>query len=232
MLKEIQTTLKKMGDPAVAAAEQKFFKGTLRAHGIKSAAVGKIAREYFPKIDAMEKSDVFDLCEKLMASGYMEEFGIASDFTYRIRKKFDRADFDLFEKWIAEYVDNWAKCDIFCNHTVADLVEKFPDLARRVAGWAKSKNRWVRRAAAVTFILPARHGKFIDTVFAVADELLTDTDDMVQKGYGWALKAASETQPQAVYDFVTARVKRMPRTAFRYAIEKLPADMRKKAMGL
>jgi 3-methyladenine DNA glycosylase AlkD len=31
----------------------------------------------------------------------------------------------------------------------------------------------------------------------IAGILLTDKDDMVQKGYGWMLKAASQSQPTA-----------------------------------
>jgi 3-methyladenine DNA glycosylase AlkD len=60
--------------------------------------------------------------------------------------------------------------------------------------------------------------------------MLTDSDDMVQKGYGWMLKAASEKNQKPVFDFVVSNKKRMPRTALRYAIEKMPEELRKKAM--
>ena len=50
----------------------------------------------------------------------------------------------------------------------------------------------MRRAAAVTLILPARKGKFLEDIFEIADSLLLDTDDLVQKGYGWMLKEASK----------------------------------------
>ena len=232
MLKEIQNRLSKMADPATKKSGEHFFKEGVKLHGVKAGAVAKLAREYFPQIDAMEKSDVFALCEQLMQSDTLEEFGIACDFAERKRRDFEKKDFKLFERWVGTYVNNWAKCDTFCNHTNADLIEKFPELIAELKKWARSKNRWVRRAAAVTFILPTRHGKFINDVFEIADIMLTDADDMVQKGYGWALKAASETNPKPVYDFVTARRADMPRTAYRYAIEKFPPEMRKKAMGL
>jgi len=232
MQKEIQNRLSKLADADVKKSGERFFKEGVKLHGVKSGDVRKLAKEYFAQIDAMAKNEVFALCEDLMQTDYLEEFSIACDFAYRKRRNFDKKDFKTFEKWVNTYVNNWAKCDTFCNHTNADLIEKFPELIAELKKWARSKNRWVRRAAAVTFILPARHGKFIVDVFAIADIMLTDTDDMVQKGYGWALKAASETDPKPVYDFVIARHKEMPRTAYRYAIEKLPPDMRKKAMRL
>ena len=88
----------------------------------------------------------------------------------------------------------------------------------------------MRRAAAVSLIIPAKHGKFLEESLAIADLLLTDGDDLVQKGYGWMLKAASQANTEAVLNFVIARKAVMPRTALRYAIEKMPADMKAEAM--
>lgn len=71
---------------------------------------------------------------------------------------------------------------------------------------------------------------FLNDIFEIADILLLDKDDLVQKGYGWMLKAASEAHRQEVFDYVMSKKEVMPRTAFRYAIEKMPADLRAEAM--
>ncbi len=94
----------------------------------------------------------------------------------------------------------------------------------------QSENRWMRRASAVSLIIPARKGLFLDAIFEIADKLLLDQDDLVQKGYGWMLKAASESHQQDVFDFVMKRKAIMPRTSLRYAIEKMPKELRKQAM--
>jgi 3-methyladenine DNA glycosylase AlkD len=54
---------------------------------------------------------------------------------------------------------------------------------------------------------------------------------MVQKGYGWLLKEASKKHQEEVFDFVMRRKAEMPRTALRYAIEKMPIDLKKRAMA-
>ena len=64
----------------------------------------------------------------------------------------------------------------------------------------------------------------------MADILLTDSDDMVQKGYGWMLKAASEANQKQVFDYVMKKKDIMPRTSLRYAIEKMLPELRLKAM--
>lgn len=232
MLKEILNKLKKAGDPKVAATSDRFFKEPINLYGLKSADAKRIQKEYIPVIAKMDKKDVFELCEGLMADNHLESGSIAAEFAYSIRDKFEKSDFKIFDKWVKEYITNWANCDVLCNHSVNALIEMYPALMPEIKKWSKSKNRWVKRASAVTFILSARRGHFLDDVFEIAETLLTDPDDMVQKGYGWALKAAGEYDPQRVFDFVTKRVDKIPRTAYRYAIEKLPADMRKKAMSL
>lgn len=232
ILTEIQNKLSEIANVEFAISTQRFFKDSVNARGIKSGDVYKIAREYFKQIDNMSKTDVFKLCDDLINSNYMEDFFVACEFSYRIRKKFEYSDFKFMEKVVSKHIDNWAKCDTFCNHTIGAFIEKFPNIIPEIKKWSYSKNQWIRRASAVSFILLARHGKYIDDVFEIADSMLTDKQDMVQKGYGWALKAASEKYPNRVYEFVIARVDKMPRTAFRYAIEKLPTDMRKQAMEL
>lgn len=96
---------------------------------------------------------------------------------------------------------------------------------------ARSDNRWTRRASAVSLIIPARKGKFLNEIFEIADILLQDKDDLVQKGYGWMLKAASESNQEAVFEYVIRNKAAMPRTALRYAIEKMPGDLKSKAMA-
>lgn len=88
----------------------------------------------------------------------------------------------------------------------------------------------MRRGAAVTLIIPARKGLFFEDILEITTTLLHDREDLVQKGYGWMLKAASEVYQKEVFGFVARHKATMPRTALRYAIEKMPADMRVEAM--
>ena len=88
----------------------------------------------------------------------------------------------------------------------------------------------MRRASAVSLIVPARRGKFLSDILEIADLLLTDGDDLVQKGYGWMLKAASQVHQFEIFSYVMTKKQVMPRTALRYAIEKMPADLKVQAM--
>jgi 3-methyladenine DNA glycosylase AlkD len=171
------------------------------------------------------------LCENLLQAKYGEEAFIAFEWSYGLRRAYEPEDFAVFERWVDQYVDNWAKCDTLCNHTLGSFLEMYPQFIENLLGWARARNRWLRRASAVTLILPARKGLFMKEVFVISDILLMDGDDMVQKGYGWLLKEASKAHQQEVFDYVMRWKAKMPRTALRYAIEKMPVEMKREAMA-
>ena len=209
---------------------QRFFKEEAKCYGLKTGPVIKLAKRYWKEIKGLEKEEIFSLCEELFSSGYTEEAFIASSWTEKCSGMFEERDIEIFERWIESYIDNWAKCDGFCNHTVGDYIMIFPYRISDLKEWAKSENRWLRRASAVTLIIPAKKGFFLEDIFEISDILLEDGDDMVQKGYGWMLKDASITHMDEVFGYVMKNKRRMPRTALRYAIERMPKDMRAEAM--
>jgi 3-methyladenine DNA glycosylase AlkD len=209
---------------------QRFFKGELKSYGVKAAVVHRISKEYGKELKTGSKTDIFALCDQLWQSGNLEESFVACNWAHSLRKQYVPEDFDVFAKWITNYVNNWASCDTLCNHTIGDFVMMYPEFLARLKEFARSENRWVKRAAAVSLIIPARRGLFLENVLAIADILLLDTDDMVQKGYGWMLKAASQAHQQEVFDYVVRNKAVMPRTALRYAIEKMPKEMKAVAM--
>jgi len=207
-----------------------FFKEEVRLYGVKTIIVSKISKQIFKSIDKLSKKEIFDLCDQLWSSGIMEESFIACNWAYAMNKQYTEDDFPLFEKWINEYVTNWASCDTLCNHTVGTFLEMYPLYIERLKDWTKSQNRWVRRASAVSLIIPAKKGLFKEEIFEIADNLLLDADDLVQKGYGWMLKSLCTKHEDDVYRYVLSKKDIMPRTALRYAIEKMPTARKQEAM--
>jgi len=230
LIYSLRNELKLCSDPKTKKSTEYFFKDTIQCYGIKAAMVQRIGKEYYKEIKTKSKDEVFAHCNELWQSGYLEETLIACAWSYNLRKQYDEQDIVLFEKWIDTNIDNWASCDTFCNHTVGTFIEMYPQYISVLKRWTKSENRWMRRAAAVSLIVPAKRGLFLDDVFEIADILLLDKEDMVQKGYGWMLKVASKPYEQEVFEYVMAHKAVMPRTALRYAIEKMPVDLRKEAM--
>lgn len=230
LISEIREELTLSADGKTKETAARFFKEGINCYGIKAATVLKIADKYFKQIRNEQKQTIFSLCEELLSSDMFEESAIAFEWVYRMREYYEPEDLEIFERWIEKYVNNWAKCDTLCNHSVASFIESYPQYLSRLKEWTRSDSRWFRRAAAVTLVLPARNGKFLGDVLEIADSLLMDEDDLVRKGYGWMLKEAGKAHQQEIFEYVMKNKKVMPRTSLRYAIEKFPQDMRKKAM--
>jgi len=230
ILADIRTELIESSDLRIERSTQRFFKESILCYGVKSSTNSKIAKDSFKRLKDKSKSVVFELCEELWQSELLEETFIACNWSVSVSKQFEPEDFSVFEKWILRYVNNWASCDTLCNHTVGKFLELYPEFLPELQRWARSENRWLRRASAVSLIVPARKGKFLDEIFQIADILLLDKDDLVQKGYGWMLKVASKPHQNKVFDYVMDNQSVMPRTALRYAIEKMPSDLREEAM--
>jgi 3-methyladenine DNA glycosylase AlkD len=230
IIQAIRKELVHNADEKTQAGRQIFFREQVILHGVRTSIVSKIAKAYYNEIKEMNKEEIFNLCEVLWKSGYLEETFIACNWSYFIRDDYEPADFQVFERWVHMYVTNWASCDTLCNHTIGSFLELYPAFIANLKHWAQSPNRWMRRASAVSLIIPARKGKFLEDIFTLADILLLDDDDLVQKGYGWMLKSTSEAYQKEVFEYVINNKTKMPRTALRYAIEKMPKYLKDQAM--
>lgn len=231
IIEKIRFDLRSNADEKTKRSGERFFREEVRLYGVKAAVTHKISKDIYKSIPETDKRKIFILCEELWKSGTMEESIIACLWSYYLNKQYEPGDFKVFQRWINTYVTNWATCDTLCNHSVGTLIEMYPDLLSGLKDWALSAKRWVKRASAVSLIIPARKGKFLSDIFEIADILHSDKDDMVQKGYGWMLKAASEVYQREVFEYVLSKKATMPRTALRYAIEKMPAELKIIAMA-
>lgn len=209
---------------------QRYFKEPLdNPVGLKSAILRKVFNACYKQFKNNSGREIFDACDQLLATREKYMRSLAFEWASKVSGAFKAEDIARFESWLKDYVGDWAACDTLCG-PLGLFVLKFPDSVSRIFKWTKSKNRWFRRASAVSLIVSLRKGQLLEAAFKTADALLLDEDDMVQKGYGWMLKEASNVFSKEVFDFVDARKARMPRTALRYAIEKLPPAQRKQLM--
>ncbi len=230
LISRVRKDLRRFIDREYRIGAQKYIKEGIKLYGVRSHHVRRISAGYFSDVRPRKKQEIFNLCEKFLKSGMSEERTIAFDWVYRVKDQYEKGDFTLFESWLKNYVTNWPACDDFCCHTFGYFIFAFPEFFTRIKTWAKSRNRWLRRASAVVLIYSLRRKKMLSQAFEIADMLLMDQDDLVQKGYGWMLKEASNQYPIKVFTYVMRYKDRMPRTALRYAIEKLSPRMKKQAM--
>ncbi len=233
IIENIHLELKKNIDKKYKADCSRFFKGGLTDHelyGVRTPIARRIASKYWKEVKGKDKKEIFGLCEELLSSRISEPLTIAFQWALDCRKEFEKPDFEIFQGWLEKYVDNWAKCDDLCCKPLGFLVLDFPELLPKVFEWTENSNIWFRRASVVCLIPSVRKKNILENIFKTADSLILDQEDLVQKGYGWMLKEASKNFQKEIFDYVMKNKNKMTRTALRYAIEKLPQEMKEKAM--
>ncbi len=206
----------------------------LRGFGVRTPVVRKLANEFFRELKSEGVTDIDDIleyCEFLHQQKIIELRTIAVQWSFKIKNQFESRHFAIFENWLIKYVTGWGSTDNLCVQSLGYIVYRYPELVKKVKKWTTSTNQWVRRASAVALIYGLRRGQYLKDAFEIADILFHDKEMYVLKGYGWMLKEASNIYRDEVFNYVIERKKKMPRLSLRYAIEKMPEEMRKEAMS-
>jgi len=95
---------------------------------------------------------------------------------------------------------------------------------------ARSKNIWSRRIAMIATLHTIVRGDHRDAI-RIATRLVQDEHDLIQKAVGWMLREVGKrASPDALRLFLKHHAATMPRTALRYAIERLPRAERMRWM--
>ena len=200
---------------------------------IVTGDIRRLSARLYRELGQKELRQVLALCEELLVQRDWALGGIAFDWAHRVRARYDEGTYAVFFGWLKEYVRGWGACDDFCTHAFGELLRAQKALFPQVCRWTEDPGFWVRRAAAVVLLPSIGRDDYqgIDP-YRISDALLADPHPLVQKGYGWMLKCLSEKEPETVEQYLRRCHSAMPRTAFRYALEKFSKETRRELMAL
>jgi 3-methyladenine DNA glycosylase AlkD len=232
----IKRELAHLSRPAGAFDARRYFRGDvdLRFYNTGSTAVHEMAAAvYRVTHDRWRVDDAMKLANALMSDRYLETKGVGIELVARYRKQFTPRLLPAWKRWLARnYSSNWATTDTICGRLIRPLLFAHPELARQVASWSRDRNMWVRRASAVGLIGNANKGIGLDLVYGVAKRLHADREDLIQKAVGWMLREAGRADAARLERYLRAHVGLIPRTTFRYAIERFSDTKRRALMAL
>jgi 3-methyladenine DNA glycosylase AlkD len=224
---EVRRALKAGGSPERSSSVQRFFKEEVQSHGWRTADLRRAAVRWRREI--LQKSDLkflLQVADHLFAGTINEDKNVAVFLLENITDKFGDEEFRLLESWLPR-ISNWSDHDALVHYLIAPMVVAKPARASRVFYWAKSRNRWFRRAACVALIQGARRKIFFSEIIRLSATLLSDEDDMVRKGLGWLLRETAKADVQRAVPYLMSIRERAPRLVLRTACETLPRTTRK-----
>ncbi len=181
-----------------------------------AVAVRAIRREISRRIANASPQSVVQLALHLLTkpSDLMRFFSY--EIVSRHRLAFEQLTADDLLKF-GEGINSWGSVDCFAIYLSGPMWAQGRISDKAVRAWARSQDRWWRRAALVSTVAFSRGGRTEDfiRVARICSLLVDDRDDMVVKALSWALREAAKKHPELVRRFLAehqealaARVKR------------------------
>jgi 3-methyladenine DNA glycosylase AlkD len=227
----IRRVLKDGGSAPHSEDVQHFFKEVVKSRGWYTAELRKFAVRFRRSIERERGMDfVVQVADQLFSGCILEEKVMAVFLLEKQTAKFGDDEFKLFASWL-DRVSSWADHDALVHDLLAPMTATEPSRCREVFRWAKSANRWRRRAACVALIRGTRERKFFDQIVRLSNQLLKDDDDMVQKGLGWLLRETAKSDAARTVPYLVKIREKAPRLVLRTACETLPLATRRRVLG-
>jgi 3-methyladenine DNA glycosylase AlkD len=228
MLEKLQRELKRLSDKKRAAEMQRFFKTAEGEYGFGDIFIGLSVPDC-RKLAIKYKDMPFEELYKLIRSEIHEERLIALlvlVHNFETDEMLQRRVYEFYLKNI-KFVNNWDLVDLSSDKIMGGyLIDKPKEILYKLA---RSSNLWERRISIVATYNFIKNNKFDDT-FSIAENLLTDQADLIQKAVGWMLREVGKRNLEAEVRFLDQHHKEMGRTALRYSLEKFPEKARKSYM--
>jgi len=213
-----------------AESVQRFFKEEIQSRGWYTAELRKVAIRFRLAI-LQERGQEFlvQVADQLFSGDVLEEKAFAIYLLETLTFEFNDREFRLFGSWLNR-ISSWADHDALVHYLLAPMIAVKPERMNSVFRWAKSKDRWHRRAACVALIRGTRQKVFLPEIRRLSEILLCDQDDMVQKGLGWLLREAAKADAKRALPYLLRIRAAVPRLVLRTACETLPAKVRKRVL--
>lgn len=224
---EIRAILKSRGSTEHAKGVQWFFKEDVKSHGWYTAALRTFARQRRREI--LKEHDLeflVQVADRMFTGRVLEEKIFAVLLLENLTGRMHDRHFRQFESWI-DRISTWADHDGLVHYLIAPMIAVDRKRVARVFQWAKSPDRWHRRAACVALIQGRQQREYFAQTRRLSKAILKDQDDMVQKGLGWLLRVTAKVDPEHAVPYLLSIRSRAPRLVLRAACETLSPAQKK-----
>lgn len=231
MIKKWQHELRMAAQPEKIKIFLSFFKTGKGEYGEGDKFIGLSVPDN-RKIANLHFNENFDVIDEMLNSE-IHEFRLSGFLA--LVEKFKKNKTVEERKRICDFyvtrgtrANNWDLVDLSAPYILgAHLLDNpSPTLLDQLS---HSDNLWLQRIAIVATLMLIRHGQFDDTL-RLAERYLTHPHPLIHKATGWMLREMGKRNEQLLLDFLENHAHKMPRTALRYAIERLDKDVRESFM--
>lgn len=219
-------------NPDNAALSQRFFKTGIGQYGegdvflgVRVPQIRAIVKKYYKDIT------IQDLQSLLTSKWHEVRLAAVIVMAMHYPKAAPVSQKQLYDLYIAQTgkgINNWDIIDVTCPHVVgAYLFDKDREALYELA----KGNLWQKRVSIISTFYFLRNNDPIDT-YKLAEILVYEQHDLLHKAVGWSLREIGKCDGQLLRQFLDKYAGTMPRTALRYALERLPLPEKEQYMKL
>jgi 3-methyladenine DNA glycosylase AlkD len=221
--------LEKMANPERALQVQHYFKEKVRFYGLNSQEMRQLAKTLYQEIKTIwTVEQAISFCEELFRNPHQEARGLGILVLTKYKKNLPCHLPHQLHAWAYQnYLDNWALVDVTFPDLMGAHLLQHPEDISILDEWARSTNRWVRRASIVSLLKLTKKREFHGDIYRIASGHFNDQDDLIQKANGWLLREVGKSDMQKLEGFLRENGPGIPRTTLRYAIERFEEKRRK-----
>lgn len=186
--------------------------------GIRAPKTREIAKKYYKTTPLTEIQSMLD-------NPYHEIRLCALLMMVFIYEKTDRKE-EIVNLYLknTKNINNWDLVDNTAHKIIGAhyIKTKNPEIIKKLA---ESNHLWSERIAVVAQWSIVKTKEY-DLLFELCEKFLTHRHDLMHKAVGWMLREAGKQDEAVLLGFLDKHCKTMPRTALRYAIERLSPGLR------
>ena len=201
-----------------------------RPGGMKPAHVHHIGLDFVRKMRTGGLSLAMEVADPLWRSGNLEEGMVGGQIVAAMGRHIGGTEFDQFEEWVGS-LTNSANAESLASHIISRAVASKPSLVNKLLEWTQSANAWRRQCAILAFTPMVREGRFISDSFSVAEKLLDDDDEIVQRAVGMLFTEAARLRADRVYEYLQQNKQSCRPLILSIATQKLPNHQRSELLG-
>ena len=217
----------KLRDHTNAARQQataNYYPSAQQNLGVGAPHMRAVVRAYRPQLKAESAADVIALAQAIIDCNTLE--GRQCAYELLMGHKAAREALDAATvRQLGRGIDNWASVDGFACWVSGRAWREGQLRDAEIAKWARSKDRWWRRAALVSTVplnTKSKGGKGdIKRTLAVCEILVADHDDMVAKAMSWALRELVPWDEKALRAFLKKHEAQLAKRVLREVGNKL-----------
>jgi DNA alkylation repair enzyme len=191
-------------------------------------ALRSLRREYSNRVEALPPRDVVKIAAALAARRRVPRF-IGDELIASRPDALATLDLTQLEH-LGSGISSWDQVDCFACYLSGPAWREGRINDHAIEQWAKSKDRWWRRAALVSTVplnVKARGGQGdAGRTLRLCSLLIDDRDDTIVKALSWALRALAVRDPDAVRRFISKNEARLAALVRREVHNKLATGLK------